>query len=158
MSDLNSVQLSGRIVRDSGIRTTADGIKILDFSIAVNRARKDGNGNFTEEGNFFPLAIFGDYAEKMQPYLKKGQRIIVEGFLVQNKWTAEDGKTRSATEIGVGKIHLVFDSKKSKDGKEQDEVAAENPENFEPTQKQMQEIYSQETEEELASFDENDIY
>lgn len=158
MSDLNSLQLCGRVVRDSEIRTTAGGTKVLGFSVAVNRSRKDGNGNYVDTGNFFPLALFGDYAEKMQPYLKKGQRIIVEGFLFQNKWTTEDGKTRSSTEIGVNRLHLIFDSKKPKDESSKAEAAA-NPQDFEPTEKQMQEIYSQETADELASFEnEDDIF
>lgn len=159
MSDLNSVQLFARVVRDGEIRTTAEGTKILSFSIAVNRSKKDGNGNYVDTGNFFPLALFGDYAVKMQPYLKKGQKIIIEGFLFQNRWTNKDGKTRSTTEIGVSKLHLIFDSKKSEEGTHHEEPEAANPQDFEPTEQQMQEIYSQETEEDLAPFEnEDDIF
>lgn len=159
MSDLNSVQLFARVVRDGEIRTTAEGTKILSFSIAVNRSKKDGNGNYVDNGNFFPLALFGDYAVKMQPYLKKGQKIIIEGFLFQNRWTNKDGKTRSTTEIGVSKLHLIFDSKKSEEGTHHEEPEAANPQDFEPPEQQMQEIYSQETEEDLALFEnEDDIF
>lgn len=157
MSDLNSLQLSGRIVRDAEISETSGGTKVLRFSIAVNRSKKDENGNYVDAENFFPLALFGEYAEKMQPYLKKGQKLIVEGFLIQNRWTTEDGKARSATEIGVSRLHMIFDSKKAKAEKQAEQAA--NVQDFEPTEKQMQEMYSAETAEELASFEnEDDIF
>lgn len=111
MSDLNDTKLFGRVVKDAVLKTTANGLKIANFTIAVNRTYKDETGNTVSRGYFFPLAIFDTYAEKMCPYLRKGQRLIVEGYLKQDRWTTKDGFRRSATIIGVSQIHLIFDKK-----------------------------------------------
>lgn len=147
MSDLNTVNIMGRVVRDAEMRQTVGGTKVAVFSIATNITCKDGNGGFAQKGHFFPLAIYGSYAEKMLPNLRKGQRLIVEGYLKQNRWTAGDGKSRSATEIGVRQIHLIFDAKKtdsekSESATESGAVTEEQP--FEPTKEQMQEMIESE--------------
>ncbi|MBQ8678320.1 MAG: single-stranded DNA-binding protein [Treponema sp.] len=147
MSDLNSVQIFGRVVRDATMKETSGGTKITEFSIATNITCKDEKEGFVQKGNFFPLAIYGSYAEKMLPHLKKGQRVIIEGYLKQNRWVTGEGKHRSATEIGVRNIHLIFDAKKT--DLEKSEPAAESgaateEQSFEPTQQQMQEMIESE--------------
>ena len=146
MSDLNNLSLMGRVVRDAEMKVTANGIKITVFSIATNRTRKDSDGNYIDEGNFFPLAIYGNYAEKMLPHLKKGQRIIIEGFVKQDRWE-KDGEKRSSTGIGVRQIHLIFDSKKSSGEKQNGAGTNPESESFELSEEQLQEIYSDSQEE-----------
>ncbi len=118
MSDLNDVKIFGRIVRDAMMKETATGIKILEFSIANNQTYKDEKGEYVQTAHFFPLAIYGTYAEKMLPHLKRGQRVIIEGWLKQNRWINSDGKSRSVTAIGVRKIHIVWDSKKNENSEQ----------------------------------------
>ena len=104
MSDLNNLSLMGRVVRDAEMKVTASGVKVTVFSVATNRTRKDESGNYTDEGHFFPLAVYGNYAEKMLPRLKKGQRVVIEGFVRQDRWVTGDGQKRSATGIGAGRF------------------------------------------------------
>ena len=81
--------------------------------LRLRREKKFGKG---KERNYCGLVrvIFGNYAEKMHKYLVKGQKVIVEGFLRQDKWEKE-GVKKSAISIGVNNIHLIFDSKKQND-------------------------------------------
>lgn len=141
MSDLNDVKLFGRVVKDAELRVTANGMKIAGFSIAVNRTRKDKDGNFVQEGNFFPLSLYGDYAEKMLPHLTKGQKLIVEGFLKQDRWQTQDGKNRSATSVGVSRIHLIFDSKKDSQNQAEE---GNSTDGLDFTDEQMQKMYENE--------------
>mgnify|MGYP002626195233 CR=1 FL=1 len=106
MSDLNNLSLMGRVVRDAEMKVTASGVKVTVFSVATNRTRKDESGNYTDEGHFFPLAVYGNYAEKMLPRLKKGQRVVIEGFVRQDRWVTGDGQKRSAMGIGVRQIQI----------------------------------------------------
>lgn len=115
MSDLNDVKLYGRVVKDAELSSSeTTGTKILKFSVATNKSKKKADGTWEDVVYFFPLTIFGNYAEKMHKYLVKGQKVIVEGFLRQDKWEKE-GVKKSAISIGVNNIHLIFDSKKQND-------------------------------------------
>lgn len=144
MSDLNSLCLMGRVTRDAEMKVTAGGTKICEFSIASNHSVKTDSGEYEERGDFFPLAIFGTFAEKMLPHLKKGQRVIIEGGVRQNRWTTAEGKNRSATVIRVQKLHLIFD-KRNSDGFAQNQEAADG-ENFEFTEEQLADMYAESTE------------
>ena len=108
--ELNDVKLFGRIVRNAELKITGNGLKIARFTIATNRAKKNEQGKYENIGHFFPLAVYGTYAEKMQPLLLKGQKVIVSGFLKQDRWV-QDGKKKSTISIGVNGIQLIFDSK-----------------------------------------------
>lgn len=111
MSDLNKVTVQGRIVRNAEFTTTESGIKMARFAIATNRYRKNPDGTPGEEAFFFPIVIFGKYAETLEAYLFKGQQMIVDGYLRQNRWE-KDGEKHSEIAIGVKEIHLIFSGKK----------------------------------------------
>ena len=90
--DTNVSVILGRIVRDAEVKEK-NGKKYCQFSVAVNTYAKD-----KPVGNFFNLAIFDKYAETIGPYLKKGQQVIVEGYLTQKN-----------IEIGESKISRWID-------------------------------------------------
>ncbi len=131
MNDLNNLILQGRLVKDSELKTMPNGLKILNFQIATNRSHKTTDGQWESIGNFFPLAVFGNYAEKMFPILKKGVGIIVEGFVKQDTYTKDEQKIYT-TGIGVKALHIVS-KKKETDAVVKEELNSEavNQDNFE---------------------------
>ena len=147
MSDLNALYLYGRVVKDAELKKTSSGVSVAVFTIASNRTYKDGNGEFEEKGNFFPLAVFGNYAEKTVSLLKKGLRVTVEGYLKQDKWE-KDGEKRSSIAIGVKKLHLLFDKKPEENAKQSSEsqLADEPGETIEFADEQLAEMYPSESE------------
>ena len=102
MSDLNSVTLMGRLVRDAEVRQTSSGKNCALFSLVVNRTKKE-NDQYVQTPHFFNLALFGSRCQGLLPYLKKGQLIVVEGHLEQRQWE-KDGEKRSGTEIVVEEV------------------------------------------------------
>ena len=112
MSDLNKVTIQGRIVRDAEFSTTDTGLMVGRFSIATNRYKKNLDGTPGEEVFFFPLVVFGKYAENLKQFLVKGQQLIVEGYLRQNYWE-KDGEKKHEISISVENVHLVFGNKKT---------------------------------------------
>ena len=121
--ELNDVKLFGRVVRDAEMKVLPDGMKIATFSIATNRSYKDEKGEFVQVGNFFPLSVYNQYAEKVLPYLTKGRKVIIDGYLKQDRWE-KDGVKKSATAIGVRNIQLIFDAKEQ--AEKSDEQTSEN--------------------------------
>lgn len=110
MSDLNTLTIQGRIVKDTELKTTEKGVKFASFSIAVNSQYKKENGEWASNVDFFPLSIFGEFANSYAPKLTKGRYVIVEGKLKQSKWQQEC-KEKTSTSIVVSKLHLLPESK-----------------------------------------------
>lgn len=129
MSDMNDLKLQGRIVRDAVIKRKNEK-QIAYFTIAVNQTRKNADGNFFDEVNYFPCSVFLN-SDKFAAYLKKGQPLILEGYLkqiIKEVGTRDDGTKifNSKTFICTSKIHLIFTGKKEDEADKFPEI----PENF----------------------------
>lgn len=107
MTDLNSVFLIGRVVRDI---TTNDFVVIgstpkLSLSIAVNRSKKQ-NDQWVDEASFFDVTVWGKQAETIKNYISKGKQIAVQGYLKQDRWE-KDGQKFSKVAIVADNIQLL---------------------------------------------------
>ena len=105
MADINHVVLVGRLTRDAELKYTNNGTPVSRLSIAINQRRKR-NDQWVDEANFFNIVVWGKIAEALNPYLKKGKQIGVEGQLRQNRWEQE-GQQRSRVEIVASNIQLL---------------------------------------------------
>jgi single-strand DNA-binding protein len=105
MADINHVVLVGRLTRDAELKYINTGTAVSKFSIALNK-RKKVNDSWTEEAHFFNVVVWGKIAEALDPYLKKGKQVGIEGELRQNRWE-QDGQPRSRIEIVANNIQLL---------------------------------------------------
>lgn len=125
MTDLNHVDLGGRITKDVVLENIKDTTFIARISIAVNHSRWDSKAQQSvDEVTFVDFSIFGDYAKNMVKYLKKGTYITVEGRLAMDRWTSDDGKNQQRLKFvpEQGKINPWVGGKK---GDVKPETAAE---------------------------------
>lgn len=106
-TDLNMVALVGRLTRDPDMKYSNAGGAILRFSVAVNRSRRNQDGSWGEEANFFDCVYFGKSAEAVSQWLSKGRQVAVQGELRQDSWKTQDGQTRSRVEIWVNNLNLL---------------------------------------------------
>lgn len=104
--DLNVVTLVGRLTRDSEIRYSQKGDAVVRFSVAINRRKRNGDGSWEDEVNFFNCVYFGKSAEAVNQYLTKGRQVAINGELRQNRYEL-DGQTRSTVEIFVNNLQLI---------------------------------------------------
>src|SRR6266478_2794206 len=98
---VNKVILVGNLGRDPEVRSTQDGTKVANLSLATSENWKDKNsGERREKTEWHRVAIFNerlvDVAEK---YLKKGSKVYIEGQLQTRKWTDQSGQERYTTEV-----------------------------------------------------------
>ena len=97
---LNKVFLVGRLGKDPEIRFSGDGNAIANFSIATNETWKSKEGTQQEKTDWHNIVVFGASAEKyIQPYVKKGTLVSVEGKLQTRDWEDKDGNKRYTTEV-----------------------------------------------------------
>lgn len=105
MTDLNSISLIGRCVRDisnNDFAYTPNGKARLAFSIAVNRSRKQGD-QWIDEVSYIDCLVWGAFAETLKQKLHKGMRVAVAGSIRQDRWKDNNGNNRS-------RVYVVADS------------------------------------------------
>ena len=111
-----STTIIGRLTADPEIKFTNKGTSVVNFSVAVNR--KKGEEDYV---SYFDCIAWGDLATGVE-VLKKGDRVIVHGYLNQDRYENKEVKTVSKTVIvadAVGK-ELRFANKAAKAQPEED--------------------------------------
>lgn len=100
----NVVVLQGRLARDPELRQTGTGKQVARFTLAVDRGRKDANGQSqTDWINVIAWERLADFAYK---YLSKGQMVNVDGRLQSSSYTARDGTSRTVLEVVANNINF----------------------------------------------------
>ncbi len=106
----NKVVLVGNLTRDVEIRYSQSGSAIGNVGIATSRKWKTQTGEQKDEVMFIDLTFFGRTAEIANQYLRKGSKVLVDGRLQLQQWTAQDGSKRSKHAIIVENLQML-DSK-----------------------------------------------
>ena len=98
---LNKVTLIGKLGRDPEVRSTQDGMKIVNLSIATSESWKDRNsGERRERTEWHRVVIFNENLGKVaEQYLRKGSKVYLEGALQTRKWTDQNGQDKYTTEV-----------------------------------------------------------
>ena len=104
MTDINSVTLVGRLTKDADIRYTTSGTAVLNFSVAVNESRKQGE-QWVEEASFFDVTLFGKMGESIHRYMAKGKQVAISGRLQQQRWQ-KDGQNYSKVAVVANYVQL----------------------------------------------------
>lgn len=103
----NKVVLAGNLARDIEIKYTQSGSAIGSTAIATSRKFKASTGEQKEEVLFIDLTFFGRTAEIANQYLKKGSKVLVDGRLKLDQWTAQDGSKRSKHSVTVENLQML---------------------------------------------------
>ena len=104
MTDINNVTLVGRLTKDADIRYTTGGTAVLNFALAVNESRKQGE-QWIEEVSFFDVTLFGRMGESIHKYMIKGKQVAISGRLQQQRWQ-KDGQNYSRIAVIANYIQL----------------------------------------------------
>lgn len=106
---MNKVCLTGRITHDLDLRYTPNGKAVIQFNIAINRPKtQDGE----QIADFPSIVVWGQQAENLNKYQKKGSLISVIGRIQTRSYDNNDGKKVYVTEILAENIEYL-ESKKS---------------------------------------------
>ena len=101
---LNKCLIIGNLGRDPEMRYTPSGQAVTQFTVAVNRNRKDQQGEWQEETEWFRVVAWGPLAERTAEYLRKGNKVFVEGRIQTRQWEGQDGQKRYTTELVANTI------------------------------------------------------
>ena len=103
---LNCVVLMGRLTADPELRTTASGISVARFSIAVDRGyTRSGEERQTD---FINIVAWRQQAEFVSKYFRKGSMIAVQGELRMNKYQDKaTGQNRTTYEVMANSVSFT---------------------------------------------------
>lgn len=87
MRDLNTFSISGRLTADVVAKEVGDNKKVANFTLAINKEGKDAGSAF------IPMIAWGNPANYLAGYAKKGTAIIAKGHIDMTKKNEKDGVT-----------------------------------------------------------------
>ena len=96
---MNKVFLIGNLTRDPELRETPSGVAMCSFSIAVQRAYENGDGEKVTD--FFNCTAWRGLGETIARYTKKGKKIAVSGSIQLRNYEDNEGIKRTAVDIIV---------------------------------------------------------
>jgi single-strand DNA-binding protein len=135
---VNKVILIGSLGKDPEIRTTQDGKKIANLSLATSESWSDrSSGERKEKTEWHRVVVFNDkLAENVERFCSKGSKVYVEGQLQTRKWTDQSGVDKYSTEVVISgfKGEITFLTSPNSDGNGQQSNGGRNGYRAGPTQ------------------------
>lgn len=115
---INRVMITGNLTRDSDLRNTnVNGTPVLNFAVAVNDRRKNQTtGEWEDYPNYIDCSLFGARATALEPILKKGLKVAIEGKLRWSQWTDKDNPDKKRSSINVLVDEIEFMSRNGQGG------------------------------------------
>jgi single-strand DNA-binding protein len=108
---LNKVTLIGNLGNDPEVRSTTGGNRVATFSLATSRSWNDASGSKQEKTEWHRCVVWNtktsQLADIVEKYVKKGDKLYVEGRIEYRQWQDKDGQTRYSTEIHVRELIML---------------------------------------------------
>ena len=107
MNDIATATFTGNLTKDPELTYTNNGYALMNFSIANNQSKKDGD-QWVEEAHFFDFVLFGKRAEKLATILTKGMKVCLDVKPGQDRWTdKQSGQGRSKVKFIVNQLVIM---------------------------------------------------
>lgn len=104
---LNNAVIMGRLTKDPELKTTANGISVTSFTIAVDRKfNKQGE---EKQADFIDIIAWRGTAEFISKYFRKGSMIAVQGSIQTRMYEDKNGNKRKAVEIVADEVSFCGD-------------------------------------------------
>jgi single-strand DNA-binding protein len=104
---LNKVMLIGNVGAEPEIKTTGSGTRFAKVSLATNRTFSDRSGQQQEKTEWHRLTFWDKLAELVEQYVKKGDRLYIEGRLEYSQTEDDKGNQRFWTDIIVREMVML---------------------------------------------------
>lgn len=141
----NKVVMVGNLTRDIELRYMPNGAALAKGAIATSHRYKTQTGEQKDEVCFLDFNIFGRSAEVANQYLRKGSKVLLEGRLVFEQWTAQDGTNRSKHALRVDSMKMLDSKSDSQNSGSYDNNQGGYNQNNNYNQPQQQNSYNQQT-------------
>ena len=108
---LNKATLIGNLGNDPEVRSTTGGNRVATFSLATSRSWNDASGAKQEKTEWHRCVVWNtkssQLADIVEKYVKKGDKLYVEGRIEYRQWQDKENQTRYSTEINVRELLML---------------------------------------------------
>lgn len=101
---VNRVQLLGYVGADPDISTTSSGTAMAKFSLATTERWTDDSGEVRERTDWHRCTAWGNLAGIVEGYVRRGDRLYVEGALRHSTSEGADGTRKNWTEVALREV------------------------------------------------------
>ncbi|TAJ15332.1 single-stranded DNA-binding protein [Marinilabiliaceae bacterium JC017] len=100
--------LNGAIGQDAEIKEVGSK-KAINFRVAVSMNYKDSKGNKVEKTEWIKAVIwkYEGQSIKIADYLKKGQKVLIEGIPGSEGFQSKDGDIKSTLHVNVKEVEFL---------------------------------------------------
>lgn len=110
--DLNKIALIGRLTKDPETKELKSNQALTKFSLATNRTFMSA-GKKKEDTTFFNVIAWGKLAEIIEQYLKKGDKVYIEGRVNNRSYEDKEGKKKYISEVVATQLIMLGGKKKA---------------------------------------------
>ena len=107
MATLNQCSFIGRLGKDPEMSYTPNGIAVTKFTLAVRRVTKSPTGEKQDETEWFNIVAWRDLAERCNNYLRKGNKVFIEGRIQTREYTDRNGVERTAVDVIANEMEML---------------------------------------------------
>jgi single-strand DNA-binding protein len=97
----------GNLGNDPEMKYSANGAPFLRFNVASNYRTRNPEGQWEDRTEWVRVTVFGQRAESLAQYLKKGSRVFVDGRLEARPWTDQQGGLRAGLEVVASDVEFM---------------------------------------------------
>ncbi|MFA5113288.1 MAG: single-stranded DNA-binding protein [Candidatus Margulisiibacteriota bacterium] len=108
MANQNKIILVGRLTADPEGRSTAEGLPVTKFRLAVDRPT---SGQGETGADFIDIVAWRRLAEVCGQYLKKGQLVLVDGRIQNRSFEDQSGQRKWVTEVIASTMTMLEKSR-----------------------------------------------
>lgn len=104
---VNKVILIGNVGRDPEVRHLDKGVAVANFPIATSESYTAKSGERVTTTEWHNIVVWRGLAEVVEKYVKKGDKLFLEGKIRTRSWDDKEGNKRYTTEIYVDNLEML---------------------------------------------------
>lgn len=105
---VNKVILIGNLGKDPEVRRLENGGIVANFPLATSETYTDrSTGEKRDTTDWHTIVLWRGLAEVAEKYVRKGQKVYIEGKLKTRSWTDKEGISRYTTEIVADELTIL---------------------------------------------------
>lgn len=106
MRSVNRLTILGNVGNDPEVRSTTGGTRVATLSVATTEQWGQGDQR-QEKTEWHRVVLWAGLADIAEKYIKKGDRVYIEGRVEYRQWQDKDNQTRYTTEVVAKEVVMV---------------------------------------------------
>ena len=106
---MQQLMIIGNLTKDPELRTTATGLSVCSFTVAVNRrqTQQQRKNHQQPEADYFRVSAWRERGEVCAKYLSKGKKVCVIGTVAARAYTTNKGEAAASLEVTADEVEFL---------------------------------------------------